>query len=237
MTFARLIRPAASATFDPATLSLSGWWRASYTGLPWAPTASAGSSGSNGSFVTNLDDPNIGTSLNGYDCANFDGIGHNAKNNTDITSFVTTTAGSLIVLFQGDAQDAPTGSIYNDTAIFRDSNADFGMTYTTSGVTAFAYDGAYKTKSVTCNTGAPHLIMMTVNGTNLAVTIDSAAEVTQACGTLSALTGSLSLGVAYGGATSLNGRIWEVMTSTSVLNSTNYGNIKSYVNSRYGLAL
>jgi hypothetical protein len=38
----------AAGAADPSSLSLTGWWRASYAGSPWTPSASAGSSGSNG---------------------------------------------------------------------------------------------------------------------------------------------------------------------------------------------
>ena len=37
--------------FDPTSLSLTGFWRASYSGAPWVPTASAGTSGANGNLV------------------------------------------------------------------------------------------------------------------------------------------------------------------------------------------
>ncbi len=230
--------PAAVAPFDPATMTLSGWYRASYTGLPWTPTASAGTSGSNGNFHTNLNDPSVGTSLNGYDCANFNGSSYNASHATDITSFVTTGAGSAIFLFQGDVQEAPDALIYLEPMVFMDANADFGMTYSTNGLTAFAYDsGGYRTQSVVCNTGAPHLVMMTVDGSNLGVTIDSSAEVTTACGTLLSLTGTVSIGQNYGATRWLNGRIWEIMTSLTKFSQADFDNIKSYVNTRYALSL
>lgn len=236
MTLCRVIRP---NPFNPAALSLTGWWRAHYNGLPWAPTASAGTSGSNGNFVTAGSDPTNGSTLNGLACANFDGIAHLATNATDITSYATTSAATIIVLFQGDAQGAPTGSIYDDCAIIRDSNADFGLTYTTNGVTGMAYSGGYISKSVSCPTGAPHLVMMTIDGTNLSMTIDSAAAVTQACATSTVMTGNLIIGASYNSGTQrfLNGRIWEIMLANTKLTTGNYNDIKSYVNARYGLAL
>lgn len=225
------------AVFDPATLTLSGWWRASYTGAPWVANASAGGSGGNGDMATNLSDPGTGTAQNGYTPPDFNGTANNLRNTTDISNFASTTGSTVICLFRADTAAAATGNVYDDAALIVDTNADYGLTFTTSGIGGFMYDGAYKSKYVACATGAYHIVMMRHNGTNLGMTLDSAAEVTQACGTLTSLTGGINTGSGYGGAHFFDGRILELMISNTVLTNTEYGNVKTYCNSRYSLAL
>jgi hypothetical protein len=224
--------------FDPATLPLSGWWRANYTAAPWAAVASAGTSLANGDLVTNGNDPSPSAPQNGYTGPDFDGTNDNLRNLADITDFVTTTAGTLICLFRADTADNATGNTYDDAALFLDTNADFGLTFTTSGVTGFAYSGGYQAKTVACGTGGYHLVMMRINGSTLGITLDSAAESTQACGTLGVLTGSIGVGSGYGGTHHFDGRILELMVADSVLSDGDYANIKDdYVFSRYLLTL
>lgn len=227
-----------AAAFDPATLNLTGWYRSNYGGAPWVPTASAGASGTNGNFVTNGNDPAAGATQNGYTPADFDGTNDNLRQLTTIdTAFFTTTAGTIICLAYADSANAPTGNVYDDITVWRNSNANEGLSYTTSGWTGFVYDGAYKSLSVACATGAYHLVMMTWNGSVIGMTLDSAAETTAACGTLTMGGDAISMGVAYGGGDSFDGRILELMTADVKLSGTDYANIKSYVNSRYALAL
>ncbi len=235
----RIVRPVGGpAVFDPATLNLSGWWRANYTGAPWAARASAGTSLANGDLTTNGSDPTTGAAQNGLTPAEFNGSANNLRNTTDITSFATTTASTIIALFLADGPAAsPTGNIYDDNALLVDGNGDYGLTFTSSGITGFAYDGGYQSKSVACSTGSYHLVMMRHDGANLGMTLDSAAEVTQACGTLAVLTGFIGVGRGYAGGRYFDGRILELMTSQVTLTPTNYANVKSYVNSRYALAL
>ncbi len=227
----------ATAAFDPATLALTGWWRASYAGAPWAATASAGTSLANGGLTTNSDDPTVGTTQNGYAPADFNGSGNNLRNVTDITSFATTTASTIVALFRADTAAAPTGNIYDDASLFIDANADYGLSFTTSGVGGFATAGVYKSKYVACATGAYHLVMMRHNGVNLGMTLDSAAEVTSVCGTLTALSGNIDTGRGYGAAHFFDGRILELMIAGVALSDGDYANIRGYVNTRYGLAL
>jgi hypothetical protein len=71
-----LVPASGGAVFDPATLSLTGWWRAAYAGSPWAPTASAGTSGTANRDLgvdSGAATPSVGTALNGLDTADFDG--------------------------------------------------------------------------------------------------------------------------------------------------------------------
>lgn len=221
-------------TFDPATLSLTGWWRSNFTSPPWVPTASAGSSGSRLNLVTHTGTVTAGTAQNGKIPAHF--ATADMLNDDDVTTFFTTNAGTLIALVKPTAASAPSGNFYDDPAIYHDSNADLCLTYTTSGFGAIAYSGSYKTKYVACATGAYHLIMMRWNGSTLGLTLDSAAESTTPCSTLTIFSGTTVLGQGYGGGFLVADMLELIMANTAFTNAT-YANIKSYVNTRYGLSL
>lgn len=223
-----------SSVFDPATLSLTGWWRANFTSAPWVPTASAGSSGSRANLVAHTGTVTAGTAQNSKTPAHF--VAADLPNNDDVTTFFTTSAGTLIALVKPNAASAPSGNIYDDPAIYHDSNADIGLTFTTSGFGAFAYDGSYKSKYVACATGAYHLVMMRWNGSTLGLTLDSAPESTTACSTLTILTGATVVGEGYAGGFLVADILELIMAKTAFTNAT-YANIKSYVNARYGLSL
>ncbi len=225
----------ASEVFDPATLNLSGWWRADFAGAPWVANASAGDSLANGDLEANNGTVNVGTAQNGHAPADFDGTS-DLRNLQDSSLLITTTAGTFVVLAKFDTAAAPSGNTYDDPAVIYESTADMGLTYTTSGFTGFVYDGAYQSKSVAAATGAYHLVMMRWDGVNLGMTIDSSAEVTQACGALIGITGFTTVGLGYGGGR-IDGRILELMVSPVTLTPANYAAIKSYVNTVYNLAL
>lgn len=234
----RMVRPTGAPVFDPATLALSGWWRANYTGAPWAANASAGASLANGDLTTNTSDPTAGATQNGYTPADFDGTANQLRNvTTNDTTFFTSSAGGIVALALADTSAFPTGNVYDDARVIGDSSANEGLTFTTSGFTGFGYSGGYVSKSVACATGAYHLVMMRWDSSNLGMTLDSAAEVTQACGALTLTGTGFVVGAGYGGAHFFDGRILELMTFAYKPSNTDYANIKSYCNSRYALAL
>lgn len=229
---------AAAAVFDPATLALSGWWRADYTGAPWAARASAGASLANGDLATNLSDPATGAAQNGFTPADFNGTTNNLSNATLDTTFYTSAAGTIIALVRADTAAAPTGSIYDDATLFRDANVFAGLSYTTSGFGGFGYDGAvYQSKYVAAATGAYHLVMMDWDSSNIGMTLNSAARVTQACGALTLGGDAVNVGGGYLLTHCFDGRILELMVAPTTLSAGDYANIKGYVNSRYALAL
>lgn len=224
------------AVYDPAVLSLTGWWRADYSGAPWAGTASAGSSDLF-EMAAGSASPTTGTAQNGYVPADYNGSTQYLNSATASTSFVGSAAGTIIALFKADATPpAIDAQPYNDPPIIGDDAGNMGLTFTSSGVTAFTYVGSYVTKTVACTDSAWHLVMMRWNSTNLGVTLDSAADDTVACAAITHA-GNLATGVNYSAAAFYAGLVLELMTIDSALSDGDYANIKSYVNSRYNLAL
>lgn len=230
-------RPVSVATaFDPATLALTGWWRASYVGAPWAANASAGTSLANGDLTTAGADPTVGAAIGGRTPASFNGTSQYLRNGSaPMTSFFSTGAATIIALFNPASAAAP-GLIYTNPPIICNNSGDFGMSFTTSGLHAFGYDGAYKEAVKACSPGSYHIGMFRKTGSVLGVTVDSTSEVTVAFGAMTALSGALSIGRSYG-ATYYNGSILEIMTSNVALTNANYTDIKTYLNARYALSL
>ena len=223
--------------FSPAELPLSLWNRGDFA-VPWTANASTGASLANGSLVTAGSDPTAGTSYNGHVSANFASASSQYLTNpTDAAVLYGTSAKTIVALLAAGGAVAPTGNVYDDAAIVVDANADTGMSYTTSGYTMFVYDGAYKSKSVPMSGSALHLVMGRHDGANLGMTLDSAAEVTQAAGNSAVMTGTLYVGRGYLGAKFFDGKIEELMIASAVLTPSNYADIKSYCNTRYNLTL
>lgn len=225
---------------DPTLLALSGYWRANYTGLPWAAVATAGISSTTNSLVTNVNDPTTSAAQNGYTGADYNGTSQHTIGTATVSDAATIYAASaktILCLFKARTAAAPRTNLWEDPGLIIDANADTGLNFTTSGVTAFAYDGAYRTAIVSCATGAYHLAMMRHDGTNIGVTLDSGAEVTSACAASTVFTGDIQNGQGYTGLSYFDGIILELATAKYSFSNTDYANFKSYANLRYALAL
>ncbi len=225
-----------SAVFDPATLSLTGWWRANYGGAPWTPTASAGSSGGNGNLIAGTA-PGTGTAQNGKTPADFNGTTHRLVSATATTSFVSQAAGTIVAVFLSDTANAQSAG-YDDPTVLTNGNVEFAMTFTSAGVSALAYDGGYRVVNATCGTGAYHIAMARWNSSIVGVTVDSGAEQTLSAGALASLTAdTLICGSNYASGAFFDGRLLDLMVTNTALTAANFTNIKAYANSRYGLSL
>ncbi len=223
--------------FSLAELVISGYWRANYAGAPWVATATAGVSGTTGNLVVGIA-PSTGTAQNGKTPALFVAASSQYLTNpTDATTLYTTGAGSILVLFKAVSAIAATGTIYQDPVFIRDSNSDLGMSFTTSGVGAYAYSSGYVSNTVACATGAYHLAMMRWDGVNFGLTIDSGAEQTIACGALTTMTGTVVVGQGYAPNPYLDANILELATAKYKVSNADYANAKAYINTRYNLTL
>lgn len=237
--FAYLNDAPAAGVFNPATLTLTAWWRASYAGAPWLATASAGTSGANGSLVAGTA-PAVGAAQNLLTPADFDGSTHDLVNANLMSTFVTNAAGAGWVLFRADtaAATAAAGSLLdNPGLVFQDGGGvAFGIAFSDGGVDGILYDGVPKERTIPCGTGAYHLARWRWNGVIFELGLDSGAMVTIPAGNMNnAAAGALVVGRNYGAAF-FDGRILEIGLANT-LTDGNFTNVKSYVNSRYALAL
>lgn len=229
-----------SGAFDPASLALTGWWRGSYSGVPWTPTASAGTSGSNGNLdqASDPQKPAAGAALNGFTPADFDG-GDVLSGTADVLDLLSNGASTFVCLFYADAAavDSGAGAYYNNPSFLGDGNT-MALTFSADGVRLGYYDGAmHDSVAAACATGGWHLAMGYWNGTTLSIQVDSGAPTTVARGAAS-LTSPATCYMGYD-RTNLNfydGKVMELMVSDQDL-SASFSDIKTYINDRYGLAL
>jgi hypothetical protein len=232
---------AAAAVFDPATLSLTGWWRASYAGSPWTPTASAGASGSNGNLVLNSSAPDVGTAVNGYDPALFV-----AANQDDLQTSATfadlfnADAGTIVVLVKPTTLAAAGANTYEDPPLFKESGINFGFHLSDGGIKGAVYSGGWVySAGVAAAAGSWALAQMTWNGTNMRVRKNGGAWDSVACGNVDsgALTGTMYMGRTYGAGAWLDAGVLEVLTSDTVLADADLDDVRSYASSRYGITV
>ena len=226
--------------FSPAELSLTGWWRGSYAGAPWAATASAGVSATTGSLVAGVA-PSTGTAQNGRTPATMNGTTQYLTNATQLSTLFTAGAGSIVCLYKASVAKAAqgAGSEYLDPYCFGDlGNGGLALTYSSAGFKAVFYDGAYKVATAAQATGAYALATMRWDSANLGLTVNSAAEVTTAAGAFAAaMANSVAMGSSYTNVGLLQGDMLEVLCINSKLSNAQIADIKSYANTRNALSL
>lgn len=227
---AACLKGASAATFDPATLSLSGWWRASYAGAPWSGTASAGTSGANNLALLGAA-PTAGPAVSTYTPADFDGTTQ-ALSGAALSTFLTDTAYTVLVAFYSDVASALTDGV---GYLFGDDGGYMSLGFTTSGVSALGFDGASKTAAIACAHGAWHLAMAKLSGGNLYAGVDGTWSAPTACGAIGSLAGTSRVGIAYSG-DRLDGRLLEVVAAPSVLSDGTISQYRSYLQARYPAA-
>ncbi len=226
-------------TFDPASLALTGWWRASYGGSPWAAVASAGSSGSNGTLAEAINAPSVGASLNGKASANFDGTNDRLANSHDLDTFFDEAAWSVSGVIAADtAASHNTNNGYLDEAIVtQDVNGFFYITFSTSGITAGHFDNvSFKEIVKACAAdGNPHTFHAWYDGTSLHLTVDGSSATPVTAGNVFALAGNgaLKLGTNYDNSAFYDGRVWDLIVADTDLGSTARTNIESYFQATY----
>lgn len=233
----------AAAAFDPATLSLDGWYRASFGGDPWTPTASAGSSGSNGNLIAvAAAPPTVGTSVNSLDPATFNGTTQALSTGTAATTDLITAASlTVVMLIKASAATAIAADFYSDPALMTDGSGNWGLVFTDGGVRAGTFVGStHQTTSIALATGVWALAAMRYDGANIKCRVSQASGTTDATPVASGnptLVAAPYWGRNYAGAAFFAGDVLEIMTSKSVLSDANLASLTGYANSRYGLSL
>lgn len=236
--------PAASsgvAAIEPATLSLTGWWRAAnggeYDGAPWAGTASAGTSGTL-SLTEATNPPAVGAAVNGHSGADFDGV--NDKLAADaFGNIFTNSDGSAWCLFNADAATADPGAatFYTLPGFLVDSADRFSFAFSSAGVILGSYNGTdFSRIAVACATGGWHLAQCRWSGGVMELRVDGGAWTTTARTILSA-GGTLRVGSNDGATAFYNGRIQDLGATNSRLSDATFDGLLSYARARYALAL
>jgi hypothetical protein len=225
-----------AAVFDPATLALTSWHRASYASMPWPGTASAGASGSRELASTGAD-PSVGAAVNGYDPADFNGADDFVVYAT-ASDLVATTAGTIIVLFYADVAEAAVGGQpFVSPCFWLNSGASSCVSFDSDGFKVGIYDTAWRTASVAAATAGWRLGVAQWNATAARVKVNGGSWQSIAAGAADGMTGSGQCGAGYGGTKFFNGRILERATASTVLSDDDLDGFLAYARARYGLAL
>lgn len=203
--------------FNPALLGFTGWWR-NFAAFPWTPTASAGSSGSNGDLAA------AGTPVAGSD---LDGLGTLVLNGTDqylvaasaTSSFVSTTAGAVVVMFEALSTVAAATDFYDDPSLFTDTGGNVGLVINASGVRAGVYNsGTHQTPHIACSAGW-HMAAMRWDANDVRCRLDmtDAIDTTPGpTGGIQAFSGTTTFGRNYTTAKLANVRITEILIASSL---------------------
>jgi hypothetical protein len=227
----------AAPVFDPATMALTGWWRASYTGAPWVGTASAGASGTRDLPSGGSSDPSVGVAVNGFTPADFDGTEDFLAYAT-AADLVATNAGTIIVLFYADtAETAVGGQPFQSPCFWLNGGASSCVSYDSDGLKVGIYDTAWRTASVAAATGAWHLGVGQWNATNARVKVNGGAWQSVAAGAADGMTGAAQFGINYGANKFFNGRALERATSNTIIADADLDGFLTYARARYALAL
>jgi len=231
---------AAAPPIDLTTLALRAYYRASYAPTTWSGTASAGSSGAKTLSVLGTS-PSAGTAVNGFAPAAFSGTNQAFIDAADLApTYITTTAYRIWVLFRSPSTSAPSGLPYNDTSLFVEGGGNWGVNFTTSGVSVY-HQSSTRTTAACAADGNYHAAELLYDGANVAIRIDRAAPVV---GSATATTGVITSGAmriaANIGATRLTGSILEmafVDTADAPSMAVPFADVIAAWNNRYGLGL
>lgn len=223
--------------FDPSNLALSGWWR-DYAGTaPWSGRASAGPSSSSilNSFGS---DPGLGTAVNGYIPALFNGTNFLISNVSATSLFNTTTganAGTIVALINIASAAAPNSTPYDDAGIC----CTYGSAYLTfgcnsSGIRSAIIDTAVEDLgTVAAPLSTWILAQMRWGGGQLQVRINDGAWTSISIGDMGSLGTPVVIGGNYIHNADLNGEMLELMTAASDLSDSELDQIRLYCNRRY----
>lgn len=225
--------------FDPATLSLSGWWRGSYSGSPWVGTASEGSSGSR-NLSESTNPPSVGTAVNGFAPAVFDGVNDELSAGIAISNFISSSAYFVWALAWINAISSTGGltSAFTNQAVLADMNGFWGFSLSRGSgnnrVQFWHWDGAAKGVEISVTTQQWVLLMARYDGANIRARINSGSVSSASAGSITNVSNTLRMG--RGGAI-YNGRVLDAGLMASAGSDDLFDDIRDYVNARYGLAL
>lgn len=227
-----------AAVFDPATLALTGWWRASYAASPWTGTASAGTSlGRDLTEATNP--PAAGTAVNGRTPADFDGTDDELQIPGTIATYFNADAYSFWVLVNIDAIDTDGGNHQDDMIFGQTAGSRLWLTVRSTGpvVKLGHFDGAgYVTSTRTIATATWLFIQGRYNGTDQTLRVNGGTRDSNAGAVIDDLTGAMRVGRSSFDAY-LNGKILDLGFSDQIFSNEQEDSILSYARAYHGLAL
>jgi hypothetical protein len=222
------------SVINPATLSLSGWYK-DYGGGNWAGTASAGGSG-----TLNLEANTCGNStLNGHGIATFNGAQSKGDSSHGSSTYLAVDNYTVGVVVKPKSPAAPDASVFVDPNPIGDDGAQFGLRWSTSGVAWYHNDTVRKTTPwVACSADSWHKVWIRYNGTTdtLEIRVDGGSWSAYAgtVGSITSLAGVL-LYVGRGYTAACVCDVAEVITAQTPLSDATIDQLDAYFAARYAL--
>jgi hypothetical protein len=234
-----------AAAFDLTTLAWDGFYLAdgtNYNGSPWTPTATAGTSGSNGNIITLSAAPTNGTAVNGKTPAAFNGSTQALQLDSAVsTDMWTNAAMTLVVLAKASASTAAASDFYDDPALISDSGGNAALVFTSSGVRAGVFSGSSgQTTHIAQSTGAWFMAALRYNNTNVYCRVASGGTTTDATPVAKgapSIAANTVFGRNYAGAKFFAGEVLFYGLAKTVFSDADLVNVESGLNSYFGLSL
>lgn len=159
---------------------------------------------------------------NSVTCADFDGSSDHLGG-AAASSFVTASAGYMLVSFIVDAVTANSGNPYENEPVIGDGGGFMGIYLRNTAGTpetaqAYNWDGsADVATSATIDVATAYVVEWWHDSGNLYVCVNNGTPVSVASGNTSDLTGALDIGHAYGGSGEFfDGKVFEAYTASAV---------------------
>lgn len=233
--------------WDPTAISsITGYWRASYTGSPWSGLVSARN-------LTELfNAPAVGGSVNGFTPADFDGSSQQLSTSSNVSTFYSTAAYSMAALVYIDTftvTDPGYALPYNCSSILGEPLLS-GTTSPAGGVAGSGASGVFrfghkdgtsatwKSASVNVSTGSWILVRASYDGASIKVSKN--AEAWNLAGSANPGTfGSapLMIGPNNPATAYFDGKVLCGMTANAAVSDSDYDKLRRYCNLRYALSL
>lgn len=228
--------------FDRASLALSGWWK-DFSAAPWAPSASAGSSGSNGNLDEATHPPTAGTPVNGLTPAVFNGTNAVLFSDNNADSFWTVSAYSgwaLVYANSVSSNDLIADEVHTNDPIISSGGATtlWGVHLMSSGkVGVYHYDGTLTGVLTDFVIGQWNLVQWKYDGTDLKLRVNGSSRVSVARSSITTLARVLEVGFSSANSLFLDGSILELATVATALSDADEDSVLSSIRAEYGLAL
>jgi hypothetical protein len=217
------------------------WCSASYPGSPW-PSSDASSLN-----LHHATPATVGTTpLNGFDPADFNGtnqqlVSYNtAASATVNASAIISTGGGTLYAFANIRTANAFASVQGQKALItRQASNGLGLTYSSSGLRAYVYDGSTKEpgSAIAFSTGVPQGFHMRWDGTNMYQGVAAGTETSVATTGPSTLTSPMVVGRGHTNTLAFysDSLVYEVLMFSSCLSLATLGKFEKAFRCKYAL--
>jgi hypothetical protein len=176
--------------------------------------------------------------VDGFVSAGSDGILKYLQDvNNTMDNYIDTGTHSYTVLMMIDPEVAITdsGTPYDNPGLFTEGNGNFGIVYTSNGVTVYHFSGSYKTATRALGTGSWSCVAARYNAATdkLSVDVDGTRNETSSVGDLASVAAGVHVAADFNPTKRFTGAIMEIIAIDSALTDAQMTGIRNYLKSRY----